>query len=109
VAQGRGDRVAIVADVDAGRAQQVAQEKRLRTGVLFQAPESNLQSTIRNPKSARRQRLHSPAHRRRAHGSVPHQLDAKEELIAFEAFGRDGYLRVDGLGSSYGLERPEVG
>ncbi|MDH7475740.1 MAG: Gfo/Idh/MocA family oxidoreductase, partial [Anaerolineae bacterium] len=29
--------------------------------------------------------------------------------FTFEVFGRDGYVRVDGLGGSYGLERLEVG
>jgi predicted dehydrogenase len=29
--------------------------------------------------------------------------------FSFEVFGRDGYVRVEGLGGSYGLERLEVG
>ena len=29
--------------------------------------------------------------------------------FSFEVFGRDGYLRVEGLGGSYGVERLEVG
>jgi predicted dehydrogenase len=69
---------------------------------------------IRNPKSEIRNRLEDNAFAllRTADGRVAQfhtSWTQWKNNFTFEVFGRNGYVRVDGLGGSYGTERLEVG
>jgi len=80
----------------------------------FPLMEDDQPSEIRNSKSEIGNRLEDNAFAllRTADGRVAQfhtSWTQWKNCFIFEVFGRDGYVRVDGLGGSYGPERLEVG
>jgi predicted dehydrogenase len=80
----------------------------------LEAAGSRQQSTICNLQSAICNQLEDNAFAllRTADGRVAQfhtSWTQWKNCFIFEVFGRDGYVRVDGLGGSYGPERLEVG